>query len=70
MDEHHYNLVSVESDFVVGGPSVEAVKEKLKVAVIRVVVVDGGGEGDGIHKLSPSTGVCHGVAYRGFAVTL
>lgn len=61
---HYCSLVGVEGDFVVGCPSVEAVKEELEVAVIRVVIVDGGGEGGVVHIFPPSTGVRHGVVYK------
>lgn len=37
----HCSLV-VDGDLVAGGPSVEAVKEELEMAVIRVVIVEGG----------------------------
>lgn len=57
---HYCSLVGVEGDFVVGCPSVEAVKEELEVAVIRVVIVDGGV----VHIFPPSTGVRHGVVYK------
>lgn len=61
---HYCSLVGVAGDFVVSGPSVEEVKEELEMAVIRVVVVDGGGKGGVVHVFPPSTGVHHGVVYK------